>query len=281
MATAADALEAEAQVSVETVVRRVVGEGSGRAEPDRVAAEVPLEVRVAGRPFTVLMRTPGHDEELVRGLFFAEGIIATADDVVSIRPGQRRGRSRTGDVLELELAHGRGPRRGERSLYSNSSCGVCGKRSLASLELRGAPISSALSVGRGVLGRLPERLRAAQCGFQETGGTHASGLFSAQGDLLALREDVGRHNALDKLLGWALASGRIPLAEHVLCVSGRVSYELVQKSIAASIPLIAAVGAPSSLAVELCEQFGITLIGFLRAGRFNVYTHPQRVSDGP
>jgi len=264
---------------VATRVQRIGEAGASGSVPDRVAAEVPLEVRVAGKPFSVLMRTPGQDEELVLGLFFAEGIIGSADEIVSIRPGRRRGRVRAGDVIEVELARGRGPRPGERSLYSNSSCGVCGKRTLASLELHGGPIHSELRVGLDVLGALPERLREAQCGFQETGGTHASGLFDASGELLALREDVGRHNALDKLIGWALASALVPLSQRVLCLSGRVSYELVQKSIAASIPLIAAVGAPSSLAVELCEQFGITLIGFLRSERFNVYTHPHRVID--
>jgi FdhD protein len=261
-------------------VRRVGPGGSREPEPDRVAAEVPLEVRIAGRPFSVLMRTPGNDEELVRGLFFAEGIIASAEDVLSIRPVQPRGRVRAGDVLDVQLARGRGPRRGERSLVSNSSCGVCGKRSLASLELGGAPLASQLRVTREQLASLPARLAAAQCEFQETGGTHASGLFDARGELLALREDVGRHNALDKLIGWALAEKRIPLGEELLCVSGRVSYELVQKAVAAGIPLIAAVGAPSSLAVELCEQFRVTLVGFLRAERFNVYAHPERVIDG-
>jgi FdhD protein len=265
--------------SVPAPVLRVGASGARAERPDWVAAEVPLEVRVGGRPFTVLMRTPGADEELVRGLFFAEGIVHTPDEIVAIRPVTPRGRARGGDVLDVTLAGGRAAPRGQRSLYSNSACGVCGKRTLASLELRGAPLEPGLAVQRRVLGLLPARLRAAQTAFAKTGGMHASGLFTPGGELIELREDVGRHNALDKLIGWALTAGRVPLADALLVVSGRVSYELVQKAIAAGVPLVAAVGAPSSLAVELCERFGVTLVGFLRADAFNLYAHPQRVCD--
>jgi FdhD protein len=280
MAATADTPAPEAgDAAVCAQVRRVAAAGAGLPETDWVAAEVPLEVRVGGRPFTVLMRTPGHDEELIRGLFFAEGIIGSADEIESLRRVTPRGRSREGDVLDVVLARGRHAPRGQRSLYSNSSCGVCGKRTLGSLEVRGSAIDSELRVERRVLGALPGRLRAAQVAFEKTGGMHASGLFTADGRLLELREDVGRHNALDKLIGWALGKGRVPLVDALLVVSGRVSFELVQKAIAASIPLIAAVGAPSSLALSLCERFGVTLVGFLRADAFNVYTHPERVSD--
>jgi FdhD protein len=282
MAPAAEAAEAATigaagQAAVPAQVRRA--REPQRAVADWVAAEVPLEIRVGARPFTVVMRTPGHDEELVRGLFFAEGIIGSAKELVSVRPAAPKPGHGGGDVVHAELAGGRRAPRAQRSLYSNASCGVCGKRSLASLELRGAPVDSALGVERELLCALPARLRQAQPAFQRTGGVHASALFGARGELLAVREDVGRHNALDKLIGWALAQGRVPLRDALLLVSGRVSYEIAQKAIAASLPLIAAVGAPSSLAVELCERFGLTLVGFLRPDSFNVYTHPQRVLD--
>jgi FdhD protein len=279
MATPADAAEpAPDAEAVVAPVQRVSASGARAPEPDWIAAEVPLEVRVGGKPFTVLMRTPGHDEELVRGLFFAEGIIRSPEELVGLRSVVPRGRKRGGDVVDVELASGRSAPRGQRNLYSNSSCGVCGKRTLAALEVQGAKLDSPLHVDRRVLGGLPGALRAAQSSFQKTGGMHASGLFDAQGRLLAIREDVGRHNALDKLIGWALVEGRVPLSDAILAVSGRVSFEIAQKAIAASLPLIAAVGAPSSLAIELCERFGVTLVGFLRPDAFNVYTCAQRVS---
>jgi FdhD protein len=272
-------LEPTGAAAVSAPVQRVSGAGARPPEPDWIAAEVPLELRVGGKPFTVLMRTPGHDEELVRGLFFAEGIIHESGELLSVRPADARGRARAGDVVNVQLAGGRSAPRGQRSLYSNSACGVCGKRTLASLEVQGASLNSDLRLSHSVLGSLPAALRAAQVSFQKTGGMHASGLFDAQGRLLAIREDVGRHNALDKLIGWALARDLVPLSGHVLAVSGRVSYEIVQKAIAAGLPLIAAVGAPSSLALELCERFGVTLVGFLRADAFNLYTWPERISD--
>ena len=165
----------------------------------------------------------------------------------------------------------------DRSFYSNASCGVCGKKSIESLQVKGRIADSPLVVSRSILGELPGRLRDAQTTFAKTGGVHASGLFSAGGELIALREDVGRHNALDKLVGWALENGEVPLSDYVLLVSGRVSYEIVQKAIVASIPIIAAVGAPSSLAVELSEQFHLTLVGFLRSDSMNVYSHGERI----
>ena len=245
---------------------------SGHA--DAVAVEAPLEVRIAGRPVTVLMRTPGHDEELVTGFLFNEGVIADADDLLAFeRPSDP---DASGNVLNVSLLT---PRRapGERLFFSTSGCGICGKRSLASIEVRAAPVISDLTVPRGVLTSLPERLRDAQPLFARTGGVHASALFTPAGERVAVREDVGRHNALDKLVGWALAEGGVPLSGYVLVVSGRLSYELVQKAIAAGVPLVAAVGAPSSLAVELAERFGVTLVGFLRTTGMNVYAHPRRV----
>ena len=165
----------------------------------------------------------------------------------------------------------------DRNFYSSSSCGVCGKKTIASLEVKGTVSDSRWTIEQSILATLPDQLRAAQQAFAKTGGVHASGLFTPQGELLEAREDVGRHNALDKLIGWALKAGRIPLSDCVLLVSGRVSYEIVQKAVSASLPLIAAVGAPSSLAIELAERFNITLIGFLRSDTMNVYANPARV----
>ncbi len=254
---------------------RVIANGIERA--DAVAVEAPLEVRIGGKPVTVLMRTPGHDEELVTGFLFGEGVIADADDVISIERLSDTSDADRGNVLDVRLMVSRRAFDVDRLFYSNSSCGICGKKSLASVEVRGHPSQSALTVSRGVLAALPDRLRAAQPTFARTGGVHASGLFTANGELVAVREDVGRHNALDKIIGWALNEGHVPLADRVLLVSGRVSYELVQKAVAAGIPVVAAVGAPSSLAVELAERFGITLVGFLRASGMNVYAHATRV----
>ena len=251
---------------------RVVTLATGRE--DAVAVEAALEVRIGGTPVTVLMRTPGHDEELVTGFLFGEGVIADADDIIAVeRPAD------TDDVLNVRLMVARRAMDVDRLFYSNSSCGICGKKSLASIEVKGEPPRSALTLSRAVLAALPERLRAAQPAFALTGGVHAAGLFTAAGELVAVREDVGRHNALDKLVGWALTEGKVPLSDYALLVSGRLSYELVQKAIVAGIPLVAAVGAPSSLAVELAERFGITLVGFLRPASMNVYAHPARVTS--
>jgi FdhD protein len=252
----------------------------GTPERDRmdwVAVEAPLEVWINGKPATVLMRTPGHDEELVRGFLYSEGLIARAEDVVTIgRPFGIAGPQR-GNVIAVQVA-GRATAPGmDRLFYSNSSCGVCGKKTIASLEVRGPVADSRLRVRRDVLARLPELLRAAQPAFARTGGVHASALFTAAGEVVEAREDVGRHNALDKLIGWALAAGKVPLADHLLVVSGRVSYEIVQKAVAAALPFIAAVGAPSSLAVELAERFHLTLVGFLRADGMNVYANGDRI----
>jgi FdhD protein len=227
------------------------------------------------------MRTPGEDEELVRGFFFSEGIISSAGDILSISSLEPAPDGGAGGVISVELVRSRRAAgkavTEDRSFYSNASCGVCGKKSIASLEVKGEKADVRFAVRRSVLAELPDRLRAAQKTFAKTGGVHASGLFTPDGDLIVLREDVGRHNALDKLIGWALAEGGIPLRDYILLVSGRVSYEIVQKAVVASIPFIAAVGAPSSLAVELSDRFGVTLAGFLRRDGMNVYAHPERI----
>jgi FdhD protein len=258
------------------VLRLQEGE-RGAERDDRVAVEAPLEVRLGNRTATVLMRTPGDDEDLVRGFLFNEGIIRTAGDVAALRRPAGLGALEVGNVIAVDLAVAPARRPSERFLYSSASCGVCGKTSISSLEVNGEPSTSDLRVRRSVLAALPARLRAAQASFAESGGLHASGLFTAEGDLVALREDVGRHNALDKLVGFALAAGMVPLEQHVLLLSGRTSYELVQKSVVARLPVIAAVGAPSSYAVELARRFGITLVGFLKPESMNVYAGAERI----
>jgi FdhD protein len=263
-----------------THVRRLqsgAADVAGRA--DSVAVEAPLEVRMGGKSATVLMRTPGNDEELVRGFLFDEGIVSSLDEVLGMSRPDDLGDAESGNVIAVELAKKPARKLPDRAFYSSSSCGVCGKKSIASLEIRAAPVTSKLTVARGVLSALPAKMREAQSVFDATGGLHASGLFTAKGELVVLREDVGRHNALDKVVGWALGAGRLPLADVVLLVSGRVSYEIVQKAIVAGIPVLAAVGAPSSYAVDLSEQFGVTLAGFVRPDSMNVYTHPQRITN--
>lgn len=238
---------------------------------DALAVEAPLELRVGGKPVAVLMRTPGHDDELVAGFLFAEGVIDDADELLGVEPVAP-------NVIEARLAIARRSP-AERGFVTSSACGVCGKQSLADLDVRAPVVASALRVARSVLQALPAQLREAQPLFARTGGVHASGLFTPTGDLLAVREDVGRHNALDKLVGWALTEGRVPLTNFVVLASGRLSFELVQKAITAGAPVVAGVGAPSSLAVELAERFGVTLAGFVRESGLNVYSHADRLTE--
>ncbi|HET7129075.1 MAG TPA: formate dehydrogenase accessory sulfurtransferase FdhD [Gaiellaceae bacterium] len=237
---------------------------------DVVAVEEPLEIRIAGRPVAVTMRTPGHDEELALGFALSEGLRAESarlpDDLAA-------------NTVELE-APGFDPDRLARSFYTSSSCGVCGKGALEAVAVEAPRVESDLRVHAAVLAALPDGLRDAQPAFDATGGIHATGLFDAEGKLLCLREDVGRHNAMDKVVGWAFRENRLPLGEAVLCVSGRLSFELVQKAAVAGCPLLVAVGAPSSLAVELAQDRGVTLCGFVRGGRMNIYTEPWRVDVG-
>lgn len=249
----------------------------GGLRTDMLACEAPLEVRILGQSSTILMRTPGHDEELVRGFLFNEGLINHPDEVVSCGRPLAVDDPEYGNVLAVQLRSSSKITL-DRATLSNASCGACGKRTLAAIRVQ-APINATrTTVARSVLGPLPNVLREAQTLFAQTGGVHASGLFTPQGTLVAVREDVGRHNALDKLIGWALVEGRVPLLDHVLLLSGRVSFELVQKAIVAGVPIIAAVGAPSSLAVELAERHGLTLVGFLRPDTMNIYTHPERIA---
>lgn len=252
----------------EVPVRRL-REGVPRTEVDRLAIEAPLEIRFGDRPFTVLMRTPGNDEELVAGFLYSEGLIQGAAEILALAHPEALLEGDCENVVAVELAGG-GPVV-ERTFYASASCGVCGKSSIADLAIRAPVVESELRIDRKVLERLPERLRAEQSIFAETGGLHGAALFDAAGTLLAAREDIGRHNAVDKLVGWALAQGRLPLAEAVLMVSGRLGFEIVQKAIVAGLPVIASVGAASSIAVGLAERFGLTLATFVRPGNLNLY----------
>jgi FdhD protein len=240
----------------------------GRTELDEVAAEEPLEIRVNGEPVAVTMRTPGHDEELALGFCLSEGILPRSAALPA---------DLAANAVEVD-APGFDPARLARSFYTTSSCGICGKGALEAVAVEAPRVESDLAVPAALVAGLPDRLRAGQAGFAATGGLHATGLFDAEGGLLALREDVGRHNAMDKVVGWAFGEGLLPLERSILCVSGRLSFELVQKAAVAGCPLLVAVGAPSTLAVDLARDRGITLCGFVRDGRVNVYTEPWRVT---
>ena len=250
-----------------TAVIEAVRLPGGLEEPDRVAVEEPLEIRIDGRPVAVTMRTPGHDEELALGFCLSEGIPARSASL----PTDLAANTVEVDAPAFE------PGRAERHFYTSSSCGVCGKGALEAVAVEAPRVESDLRGPFAVLAGLPDRLREAQAAFAATGGLHATGLFSPEGELLCLREDVGRHNAMDKVVGWAFVEGRLPLSESILCVSGRLSFELVQKAAVAGCPILVAVGAPSSLAVELGRDRGLTLCGFAREGRLNVYTEPWRI----
>jgi FdhD protein len=265
-----------------SVVR--LGRAGGRRTPDRLAVEEPVELRVNGTPLAVTMRTPGHDVELAHGFLVTEGVIGAVPDVSTARycdSVDDQGRN-TYNVLDVTLAPDVPPPTTgvERNFYTTSSCGVCGKASLDAVRLRTrfSPAADEVRVPYSVLATLPDRLRAAQRVFDSTGGLHAAGLFRADGSLLVAREDVGRHNAVDKVLGWALLHGEIPATGTVLMVSGRASFELTQKAVMAGVPVLAAVSAPSSLAVDLAQEAGVTLVGFLRGESANVYAGAERIT---
>jgi FdhD protein len=252
-----------------TATVEVVRHPGGRAERDLVAVEEPLELRIDGGPIAVTMRTPGHDEELALGFAIGEGLeplgASLPDDLAA-------------NAVELHVRDF-DPDRLRRHFYTSSSCGVCGKGALEAVAVGAPPVGSHLRVSAALLASLPDRLREVQPTFAETGGLHATGLFAATGELLCVREDVGRHNALDKVVGWSFREHLLPLADKLLCVSGRLSFELVQKAAVAGCPVLVGVGAPSSLAVELADAQAVTLCGFARGGRVNVYTRPERVSS--
>lgn len=269
-----------------TARRRALHLNAGQAvnRPETLAVEEPLELRVNGTPVTVTMRTPGSDFELAQGFLLTEGVIARRSDVETIRYCGGRGPdgANTYNVVDVTLAPGVQPPGLDvtRNFYTTSSCGVCGKASLDAVRLisRFPPGDDPVLVGADILKALPGQLRAAQKVFDSTGGLHAAALFDAAGSMLVVREDIGRHNAVDKVIGWALEQQRIPLRGLVLLVSGRASFELTQKAVLAGIPVLAAVSAPSSLAVSLAEDSGLTLVAFLRQDSMNVYTRPDRIA---
>lgn len=260
-----------------------VRDGVRSADRDRTATEEPLEVRLDNRPFAVIMRTPGADRELAAGFLLAEGVLKSADDLGTIEyctdPAadhpenivNARLTNQSPDALDVLLAE-------RRNVMTNSSCGLCGRLTIESLQSDRPPLTSSWTVAASAVLELPDRLRQAQAVFEETGGLHAAGLFARDGRLETIAEDVGRHNAVDKVIGRMLMAERLPLSDHMLFVSGRTSFEILQKAFIAGISLVAAVSAPSSLAVELAEECGITLIGFLRGRNFNIYAHPERVT---
>lgn len=263
-----------------------IREGASTHRPDTLAAEEPMEIRVGGRPLTVTMRTPGDDFDLAVGFLVSEGVLHATGDVAGIRycAGATDEGGNTYNVVDVALAPDvptPDPSLA-RNFSTTSACGLCGKASLDAVRTTAAWSvgEDPLRVTPGLLSVLPDRLRAAQRVFDTTGGLHAAGLFTATGELLCLREDVGRHNAVDKVVGHALRQGMLPLRGTVLMVSGRASFELVQKAVMAGIPMLAAVSAPSSLAVELAEDSGLTLVGFLRGESMNVYAATERVDTG-
>src|ERR687896_907181 len=269
---------------------RFVEEGRARIRPDALATEEPMEIRLisddAKQTVAVTMRTPGADFELAAGFLYGEGIVSSPDDILKISycVDSDLDAEQQYNIVNVELRGGRSydPRPLERHFYTTSACGVCGKASLEQLELRGCPvIPPGPEVTPEKVYALPDKLREAQGLFDATGGLHAAALFDREGELLALREDVGRHNATDKLVGWALLEGKLPLTDHIVMVSGRSSFEIMQKCLVAGVPIVCAISAPSSLAVDVARQFNMTLIGFLRGNRFNVYAGSERIRPEP
>jgi FdhD protein len=276
-------VEAVAHVTARRRVKHLAAD-KAITRPETLAVEEPLEIRVNGSAVTVTMRTPGSDIELAQGFLLTEGVIAHREDVLTIRycGGRDEDGSNTYNVLDVTLAPGVKPPDLDitRNFYTTSSCGVCGKASLDAVRLitRFSPGDDPATVAAATLKAMPDQLRGAQKVFASTGGLHAAALFGVDGTVLVVREDIGRHNAVDKVIGWALEQGRVPLGASVLLVSGRASFELTQKALMAGIPVLAAVSAPSSLAVSLAEESGITLVAFLRQDSMNVYTRPDRVT---
>jgi FdhD protein len=256
-------------------------DGQLRRAQDYLVTEEPLEIRLGETPLSVTMRTPGHDLELAAGFLFTEGLIERREQIVSLEYGKTKSRQASGNVVQVQLAGtSLGPEQTRRNFFMTSSCGICGKASIEAVKAHGIRRPNpAFFLDPEVLCTFPDTLKAAQSIFDRTGGLHAAGLFDAQGKLIVLREDVGRHNAVDKVVGWALLAGRpqLPLADYALMVSGRGGFEIIQKALLAGVPLLASISAPSSLAVRLARETGLTLVGFLRGRRFLVYSGEERL----
>lgn len=258
-------------IQTRRTVHRVDASGLAPAS-DELAAEAPLELRVAGEPVYVTMRTPGNDVELINGLLIAEGVItAEQTDLVTVRENEAH--------LDMDLAEFK-KSWPERSLYASSACGVCGATAVDALAADIEPIGASPLIPIEQVAEAPDRMRRQQPLFDATGAVHAAGMFDSTGELLAVREDVGRHNAVDKLVGWAAAANHLPATDCMLVVSGRVSFEIAHKAARAQVPVVVAVSAPTTLAVDVAERFRLTICGFARAGRFNVYSHPARLDFG-
>jgi FdhD protein len=259
--------------SIHTVqITRVTSQGR-EAREDQVAKEEPLEIRIDGRPVAITMRTPGHDLELAAGFLYTEGVIDGIDDIRALAHVDDP-RDPQGNTVDTILSGGVPAARrskADRALYASSSCGVCGKASIDRLLVGAPPLSHRIEIDPNIMLDLPNRLRTAQSVFDQTGGLHAAALFSPEGELEITREDIGRHNAVDKVIGWRLHDDRVPIDDRILMISGRAGFEIIQKALVARIGVVAAVGAPSSMAVQLAEQSGMTLVGFLRDGRYNQY----------
>jgi FdhD protein len=253
-------------------------DGRVHSVQDSLAAEEPLEIRIGGVPLTVTMRTPGHDRELAAGFLWTEGLIESPDEIGALREAAVDAGSKS-NLVEVELQGAEfDPESLKRNFYAASSCGICGKASIEAIRVRGlSRPNPGFKIAPELLCQFPDRLRERQQVFGRTGGLHAAALFDAAGELLIAREDIGRHNAVDKAIGWALLEKRLPLSSHVLVVSGRGGFEIVQKALTAGLPVVASVSAPSSLAVKLAREFGLTLVGFLRERRFVVYSGAGRV----
>jgi FdhD protein len=256
-------------------ILRLTGEEKTRTS-DVLAVEEPLEIRIHNQPLSLTMRTPGHDAELAAGFLLAEGVIKSAADIAKLAPSPR---NRDGNVLNVILADGVACdwSKLKRHFTTTSSCGLCGRESIAAVRKQLPRVRTTVKVPASRLHALPQKLRAAQAVFEATGGLHGAGLFDLRGRLLVAREDIGRHNAVDKLLGWGMLNGQLPFERRILLVSGRASFEIVQKALAARVPILCAVSAPSSLAVELARSAGMTLVGFRRDGSMNVYCGARRV----
>jgi FdhD protein len=262
-----------------------IGPDQAVRRSDTLAVEEPLEIRLNGEPFVVTMRTPGDDVDLVHGLLHSEGIIARVSDIVGARYCEGAGPDgqNTYNVLDVSLGAGAVPPSAEhrRNVVTTSACGVCGTTSIDQVVRQTChPLGSGLRVPVALISAAPDRLREQQRAFDKTGGLHAAGLMTPDGVVICAREDVGRHNAVDKVVGWALRQEMLPLSELILVVSGRASFELTQKAVLAGLPMMVAVSAPSSLAAELATEAGLTLVGFVRGERMNVYSHPERVKTG-
>jgi len=254
--------------------------GQLRAQQDYLVGEEPLEIRVNGHALSVTMRTPGHDLELAAGFLFTEGIIARADQIVFIEHAAECKATERGNIVEVKLAPGVqwDSEKSRRNFFAASSCGICGKATIDSVRARGVrPLNATFRVSAEAICAMPDKLRAHQQNFARTGGLHAAGLFTATGELLVEREDIGRHNAVDKIVGWVLRENKLSLAECVLLVSGRGGFEIVQKAAVAGVPVVASVSACSSLAVQFAREMRMTLIGFLRGSRFVIYCGDDRL----